>query len=184
MILVMLGTQNNSFHRLLEEIDKNIEDGTISEEVIVQAGYTKFNSKNMKIFDLIPKEKLEELQENASLIITHGGVGSIVSSIVLIPLVCILPLSSIPAPLTHKLKSNEDVVTVLSTYADTRFFAIVLPVYKPAITSIAVPTNMNLFIYFLSFHLIKGQIINLPLTSLHLLLYWAGVIYMTTFAAY
>ena len=81
MILVLLGTQNNSFHRLLEEIDKNIEDGTISEEVIVQAGYTKFNSKNMKIFDLIPKEKLEELQENASLIITHGGVGSIVSSI-------------------------------------------------------------------------------------------------------
>ena len=81
MILVLLGTQNNSFHRLLEEIDKNIEDGTISEEVIVQAGYTKFNSKNMKIFDLIPKEKLEELQESASLIITHGGVGSIVSSI-------------------------------------------------------------------------------------------------------
>ena len=37
--------------------------------------------QNMKIFDLIPKEKLEELQENASLIITHGGVGSIVSSI-------------------------------------------------------------------------------------------------------
>lgn len=25
MILVMLGTQNNSFHRLLEEIEKNIE---------------------------------------------------------------------------------------------------------------------------------------------------------------
>ena len=35
----------------------------------------------MKIFDLIPKEKLEELQENANLIITHGGVGSIISSI-------------------------------------------------------------------------------------------------------
>ena len=81
MILVMLGTQNNSFHRLLEEIEKNIKDNTIKEEVIVQAGYTKFESKNMKIFDLIPKEKLEELQEKANLIITHGGVGSIVSSI-------------------------------------------------------------------------------------------------------
>lgn len=81
MILVLLGTQNNSFHRLLEEIEKNIEDGTIKEEVVVQAGYTKFTSENMKIFDLIPKEKLEELQEKADLIITHGGVGSIVSSI-------------------------------------------------------------------------------------------------------
>jgi len=81
MILVMLGTQNNSFHRLLEEVEKNIENGTIHEDVVVQAGYTKFESKNMKIFDLIPKEKLEELQENANLIITHGGVGSIISSI-------------------------------------------------------------------------------------------------------
>ena len=81
MILVLLGTQNNSFHRLLEEIEKNIEDGTIKEEVIAQVGYTKFESKNMKIFDLIPKEKLEKLQEEANLIITHGGVGSIISSI-------------------------------------------------------------------------------------------------------
>ena len=64
MILVMLGTQNNSFHRLLEEVEKNIENGTIQEDVIVQAGYTKFESKHMQIFDLIPKEKLEELQEN------------------------------------------------------------------------------------------------------------------------
>ncbi len=81
MILVMLGTQNNSFHRLLEEIEKNIEKGIIKEQVIVQAGYTKFKSRNMEIFDLITKEKLEELQEEANLIITHGGVGSIISSI-------------------------------------------------------------------------------------------------------
>lgn len=81
MILVMLGTQNNSFHRLLEEIEKNIEKGIIKEKVIVQAGYTKFESKNMEIFDLITKEKLEKLQEKANLIITHGGVGSIISSI-------------------------------------------------------------------------------------------------------
>ena len=27
MILVLLGTQNNSFHRLLEEIDKLVEKG-------------------------------------------------------------------------------------------------------------------------------------------------------------
>lgn len=81
MVLILLGTQNNSFHRLLEEIEKNIKDGIIKEEVIVQAGYTKFESKNMKIFGLIPKEELEKLQSQASLIITHGGVGSIITSI-------------------------------------------------------------------------------------------------------
>ncbi len=81
MILVMLGTQNNSFHRLLEEVERNIEDGTIKEKVVVQSGYTKYNSKNMEIFDLIAKEKLEKLQEKSNIIITHGGVGSIISSI-------------------------------------------------------------------------------------------------------
>ena len=77
----MLGTQNNSFHRLLEEIDKLINNGIIEEKVIVQAGYTKYKSKNMEIFSLIPQEELKNYQEQANLIITHGGVGSIVSSI-------------------------------------------------------------------------------------------------------
>ena len=81
MILVLLGTQNNSFHRLLEEIEKNIKDGTVKEEVIVQAGYTKFQSYKMRIVDLISKEQLEQFQDEANLIITHGGVGSIVSSL-------------------------------------------------------------------------------------------------------
>ena len=81
MILVLLGTQNNSFNRLLEEIEKNIEDGTIKEKVIVQAGYTKFETDKMEIIDLMSKEQLEKFQDEANLIITHGGVGSIISSI-------------------------------------------------------------------------------------------------------
>lgn len=81
MILVLLGTQNNSFHRLLEKMDELIEKGVITEKVMVQEGYTKYESNNMRIFDLIPQEELERYQEQADLIITHGGVGSIISSI-------------------------------------------------------------------------------------------------------
>ena len=81
MILVLLGTQNNSFHRLLEKMDELINKGIINEKVIVQSGYTNYESKNMRVFDLIPQEELERYQEQADLIITHGGVGSIVSSI-------------------------------------------------------------------------------------------------------
>lgn len=81
MILVMLGTQNNSFHRLLEEIDKLIKENIIKEEVVVQAGYTKYETNNMKIVDLMPKDELDKLQDKADLIITHGGVGSIISSL-------------------------------------------------------------------------------------------------------
>ena len=81
MILVMLGTQNNSFHRLLEEIQKCIDNKLIDEEVIVQAGATKFKSKDMKIFKLVSTKRLNEYVDNASYVITHGGVGSIVSCI-------------------------------------------------------------------------------------------------------
>ena len=81
MVLVMLGTQNNSFERLLKKMDELIEKKVIDEKVIVQSGYTNYESKNMRIFDLIPQEELEKYQEQADLIITHGGVGSIVSSI-------------------------------------------------------------------------------------------------------
>lgn len=81
MILVMLGTQNNSFHRLLEEIDKLINDGLIKEDVVVQEGYTKYESTNMKIFDFISSDELDKLEQQADCIITHGGVGSIISSI-------------------------------------------------------------------------------------------------------
>ena len=81
MVLVLLGTQNNSFVRLLDQIENCINNKIINEEVIVQAGYTKYDSQNMKILDFISSEELVELTKKADLIITHGGVGSIVESL-------------------------------------------------------------------------------------------------------
>ncbi len=73
MILVTLGTQKQSFKRLLEKI----ENSKVEDEIIVQAGYTEFNSKKMKIIDFINYAEMEKLVDKADLIITHGGTGSI-----------------------------------------------------------------------------------------------------------
>ncbi len=81
MILVTLGTQDNSFERLLKEIEHLIETGIIQEEVIVQAGNTKFESNKMKIIDFVSQKELEEYINKASYIITHGGVGSITEAL-------------------------------------------------------------------------------------------------------
>ena len=81
MILVLLGTQNNSFHRLLEEVEKNIENGNIIEEVIVQAGFTKYESNKMNIFDEISRDKMDDLINKSDFIITHAGVGSIINAL-------------------------------------------------------------------------------------------------------
>lgn len=81
MILVTLGTQDKPFKRLLEEIDRQIEKGNIKDKVIVQAGCTKFKSKNMKIFDLLPTTKFNKLLKECDLLITHAGVGTIIEGL-------------------------------------------------------------------------------------------------------
>ncbi len=81
MILILLGTQDNSFHRLLEEVQRLIDKKVITEKVIVQAGRTKYASKDMEIHSLMPEEKLAELMKKSDLVITHGGVGSIVMAL-------------------------------------------------------------------------------------------------------
>ena len=81
MILVILGTQDKQFPRLLEAVDKAIDDGTIKDKVVVQAGQTKYESKNMEIFDLLPSPEFNKLMDEADLVITHGGAGSILTAI-------------------------------------------------------------------------------------------------------
>ena len=81
MILVTLGTQDKSFKRLLEAIDKQISLGNINDEIIVQAGHTKYNSANMTIFDFIPYDEFDEYIKKCNLLITHGGVGSIITGL-------------------------------------------------------------------------------------------------------
>ena len=81
MILVLLGTQNNSFFRLLNEIENCINQNIIKDKVIVQAGHTSYKSEKMQILDFISSSELEDLLLKSDLIITHGGVGSIINSI-------------------------------------------------------------------------------------------------------
>ena len=81
MILVTLGTNDKSFVRLIRKIEDLIVRGIIKEEVVVQAGYTKYETEHMKIFDLIPMDKFQDLMEKCSLLITHGGVGTIISGL-------------------------------------------------------------------------------------------------------
>ena len=81
MILVTLGTQDKSFKRLLDAIQKEIDKGNIKDKVIVQAGFTTYQSKDMEIFDLIDRDKFSELIKDCDLLITHGGVGSILTGL-------------------------------------------------------------------------------------------------------
>ncbi len=81
MILVTLGTQDKEFVRLLNAVEKAILEKEITDDVIVQAGFTNFKSQNMKVFDYIDIDLFNKYVDDASLIITHGGVGTIMNAL-------------------------------------------------------------------------------------------------------
>ena len=116
MIVILLGTQKYSFHRLLEEVQRCIDNGTIKQEVIVQAGGTQFFSKEMKIFTLIEQNELEKLIEKADIIITHGGVGSIVNGVKLHKKVI-----AVPRYKKYGEVANDHQVQIINTFAKEGF---------------------------------------------------------------
>ena len=81
MILVLLGTFPLPFDRPLKEIEKAIEKGLITEEVIVQNGHTDFTSDFLTFRPFIPMDELMVLYEKADLIISHAGTGSLIKGL-------------------------------------------------------------------------------------------------------
>lgn len=81
LIFVTLGTQDKPFNRLLEALEYQIDLGNIKEEVIVQTGLTKYESAKMKIFNLVSHDEFEKYIKDARIVITHGGVGSIITAL-------------------------------------------------------------------------------------------------------
>lgn len=75
MIFVVLGTQDKPFKRLLAALEKAVEDGVISDEIIVQSGDTNCSTKHFQIRKIIPLNEFNDLVHNADLIICHAGYG-------------------------------------------------------------------------------------------------------------
>lgn len=81
MIFVTLGTQDKTFERLLIKLDEMIDKGIINDDLIVQAGSTKYNSKNMQILDFIDMNQFNSYIEECDYMVTHAGVGTIINGI-------------------------------------------------------------------------------------------------------
>ena len=85
MIFVTVGTQDKQFPRLLEEVKRLIKIGKINDTVIAQIGNTKFNteleSNKMHLIEFTTPREVDALITNADLIITHGGVATIIEGL-------------------------------------------------------------------------------------------------------
>jgi UDP-N-acetylglucosamine transferase subunit ALG13 len=81
MIFVTLGTQDKPFERVLVKLDELIDKGVITSDIVVQAGSTRYSSKNMEVLGFIDMNQFNDYVENCEYMITHAGVGTIMNGI-------------------------------------------------------------------------------------------------------
>ena len=81
MIVVLLGTFPTAFVRPLVELDRLCRKGIIKEKVIVQSGYTEFESEFLEMRPFIPPDELTELYKEARVVISQAGTGSLIKGL-------------------------------------------------------------------------------------------------------
>ncbi|MFC0525298.1 PssE/Cps14G family polysaccharide biosynthesis glycosyltransferase [Pontibacillus salicampi] len=81
MIFVILGTHELPFTRLLDEVERLKQSGEITDEVIVQNGNTAYQTDVMTLKPFVSYDEMDQLFEDARLIITHAGTGSVTTGL-------------------------------------------------------------------------------------------------------
>ncbi len=81
MIFVTLGTRNFQFNRLLKKLDELIDEKVIEEEVFAQISWMDYVPRNFRYVALMDKKEFEAKIEACTLLVTHGGTGSIISGV-------------------------------------------------------------------------------------------------------
>ncbi len=79
MIFVTVGTHEQQFNRLIEEVDRLKGEGIIEDEVIMQTGFSTYEPQYCKWSKLIPYKEMQKNIEEARIVITHGGPASFIA---------------------------------------------------------------------------------------------------------
>lgn len=78
MIFVTIGNSPWDFTRFVKEIDFIARK--IDEEIIIQIGHTDYEPKYTRYFKFISKQEIEKFYVDARVIVSHAGIGSIISA--------------------------------------------------------------------------------------------------------
>lgn len=81
MIFVVLGTQKFQLNRLLQKLDEYVEKKMISDEIFAQIGGSTYKPKYYKYAEFMDKKDFDETIREADVIISHSGVGTIITAI-------------------------------------------------------------------------------------------------------
>jgi len=81
LIFISLGSQKFQFNRVLEEMDRLIKEEYIQCKVFAQIGYSTYIPKYYEYSKFLDKNEYLAKIENSSIVVTHGGTGSIINSV-------------------------------------------------------------------------------------------------------
>lgn len=81
MIFVIIGSRMFQFDRLLKEIDMLVEKGVIKETLFAQTGSSMYAPRNFEYSNFLNHDKFNDYINKSDIIITHAGVGSIITSL-------------------------------------------------------------------------------------------------------
>lgn len=75
-----MGNHNQGFDRLIKKMDDIAS--RIDEKVIMQTGYTGYKPKNADYFSFLDSfEEIRKLNRDARVVVSHAGVGSIITAL-------------------------------------------------------------------------------------------------------
>ena len=74
MIFVTVGTHEQPFNRLVAYMDKWA--GEHDEKVVMQTGFSTYEPGNCEFQNMFPRSKMDELIDEARILISHGGPSS------------------------------------------------------------------------------------------------------------
>lgn len=123
MIFATVGTHEQPFDRLLEEIDRLKETGIILEDVIIQTGYSTYEPRYCEWHKLLPYDDMVKHVEHARIVITHGGPASFIMP---------LQIGKIPVVVPRQYEFHEHVNNhqVEFTKAVKERYGNIIPVYN------------------------------------------------------
>lgn len=81
MIFVCVGTKRFPFNRLLKQIDILIEKDVIKDKVFAQIGHSTYKPMYYEYIDFLTPKEYNKILNKASIVISHGGTGSIVKAL-------------------------------------------------------------------------------------------------------
>ena len=81
MIFIVLGTQKFQLNRLLKLVDSLIEQGQICDDVYAQIGNSTYIPKHYKYVCFLDKKDFEQKMEECEIVVSHSGVGTIISGL-------------------------------------------------------------------------------------------------------